>query len=255
LRRGRAGVERSDVVKHSQDDCARLERLLARMEDASGAPAHRADPTDALTPDDLAWAEAHVDACVRCAAGASSDAALVAGALRSAADALPDEGFFAERRAAILAAITAQDVAPAPAPAAMPARRLVAARSTADAAQREPRVARRARRFAPRRRSALPFAVAAMLVVGLTSALLLSRREPELARGPGAAGDAVVAVAPLEESRSIDDADDSWLVASNDLFAAELAEPAESAVDPLAALSDEELDEIEDVFLAAPGWS
>jgi len=27
-------VERGEVVKHSQDDCARLERLLARMDDA-----------------------------------------------------------------------------------------------------------------------------------------------------------------------------------------------------------------------------
>lgn len=243
-------------MKHSQDDCARLEHLLARMEDASGAPAHRADPTDALTPDDLAWAEAHVDACPRCAATASSDAALVARALRSAADDLPGDDFFAARRASILAAIAAEDVAasPARAPARRPAARLVATRSTSAGAERRPRVARRAPRFAWRR-AALPAAVAAVLVGGLATALLLSTRQPEVARGPSAAGGAMVAVAPLEESRSIGEADDSWLVASNDLFAAELAEPAESAVDPLAALSDEELDEIEAVFLAAPGWS
>ena len=48
------------------------------------------------------------------------------------------------------------------------------------------------------------------------------------------------------------DLDDAWVVASNDLLGLDTAASRERS---LPALSDEELDEVEGVFVSMPGWS
>ena len=223
------------------DDCARLERLLARMDEAAGAPAHRADPTDALAPGELAWAAAHAETCPHCAATAAAAVALVAATLREDEAALPDDAFFAARRGAILAAIRSEG-----APAAevdRPAPRLVASRPAARTADRALRRAHSPITRAARRRVLLPAALAACIVLAVTTALLRP--------GDDAGGVATAPIADLDPAE-IAGAEDAWVVASNDLFVAALAS---SGDDSLGALSDEELAEIEDVFLATPGWS
>jgi hypothetical protein len=218
------------------------------MDDASGAPAPRADPTDALTPGELAWADAHVGGCPRCAATAAVDVALVAAALREDEVALPDDEFFAARRGAILAAIRSQE---APVTVAdRPAPRLVAARPAARSAERAQRAGRApAASGRSRRRVVLPAALAACLVLGLAAALL--RAGGDTGAGPGVEPGGAVATAELDPAE-LAIADDVWVVASNDLFVAALAATGD---DPLSALSDEELEEIEEVFLSTPGWS
>lgn len=239
-------------MNHSQDDCARLERLLARMDDAAGAPAHRADPTDALIPDELAWAAAHVDGCPHCASLAASAATLVGGALRALDDAIPGDDFFAARRASILAAIVASDAPAHASPRSAPY--LVAARPAdrvADPGRR--RSAAPPPRLRLRRRRVVPAAVAALLVIGLATVLLRPAREVPLEGDAPATSAEVLAVVTDADVSTTDEGDDAWLVASNDLFVAALAAPGDA--DPLASLSDEELEEIEDVFLATAGWS
>lgn len=237
-------------MEYPAEDCARLERLLARMDEAARAPAHRADPADALTPGELAWAAAHTETCPHCAATAAAAVALVAPVLREHEVELPGDEFFVARRTAILATIRAE-AAPG-AEAGHPAPRLVASRPAARTAGRAQRGAHGPSASRARRRFVLPAALAACVVLAVATALL--RPADDAGGGRGVAADGGVATAPIAglDPAEIAGAEDAWVVANNDLFVAALAS---SGDDSLGALSDEELAEIEDVFLATPGWS
>jgi hypothetical protein len=240
-----------------RDDCARCRSLLARMDDVA-THARAGDPSSALDAHDLAWLAAHIDACAACGAEHAFVASL--GALREEVAELPGEEFFAERRAALLDAIRAADdggVVGAGAPAGRdrsdPARGATAA--TRPALRALPgNAARDARGPRPlRRRSVwrplLPALAAGLAIVAVLGALRARAPQRDAAE-----------VAVLEQVPSGDDlaalaaesADDSWVIASSDPFALALSSTAGPALDEL---SDEDLDEIEAVFVPSPGWS
>ena len=242
-----------------RDDCARCRSLLARMDDVA-THARAGDPSSALDPHDLAWLAAHLDACDACGAEPACVASL--GALRDEAEELPGEEFFAARRAALLDAIRADDggVVGAGAPAALdrnaPARSGAAAsrpalRAVPGNAGRDVRGPRPVRRRSVWR-PLLPALAAGLAIVAVLGALRARAPQRDVAE--------VADVAVVEQVPSGDDlaalaaesADDSWVIAGSDPFALALSSTSDPALDEL---SDEDLDEIEAVFVPSPGWS
>ena len=222
-----------------RQDCTRLARLLARMDELPDA----SDPSDALTPDELDWAATHLDRCPRCQRADDAAAAPLLAALREGSDLdLPADDVFAESRAAVLGAIHAASTAG----------------ETAESGRRSPRAgvsrppaAAPARRMA-RRWRAVAGALAAGLVLVVAGALL--RAPDERLAANSARPAAQDAETPADEDLgAIVADDDAWVVASNDLLGLDPSPP--SGDRSLPALSDEELDEVEGVFVSMPGWS
>jgi hypothetical protein len=226
------------VPTDDRQDCARLERLLTRMDEIADA----SDPSDALTPDELEWAATHLDRCARCARADDAAAAPLLAALRAGSDLdLPADDVFAESRAAVLGTILAGSTAGAV--------RESGRRSPRSGALRPPAAAP-ARRTA-RSWRAVAGALAAGLVLLVAGALLRAPDERLAAKfARPAAQDA--AIPTDEDLGAIVADDDAWVVASNDLLGLDNPPAGDRS---LPALSDEELDEVEGVFVSMPGWS
>jgi hypothetical protein len=231
------------------DGCERCRILLARMDDAS-ARRPDDDPSATLGADDLAWLAAHLESCDACAPDAALVAALGA-LLTDDARATPDEAFFAARRASLLDVIRASDAdridggvvgagAPVARIAARPALRAIAGTGARAGRSRHP----------VRRRSVwrpLVPALAAGLAVVVALGMLLSRSPRPETTGVAevASGDPVAVV-------DAHAADDSWVIVDDDLFEVALSSTSDPAFDEL---SDDDLEEIEGVFVPGPGWS
>ena len=236
---------------HPREECARCRTLLARMDHASARGAD--DPGASLGADDLAWLAEHLESCDACAPDAS-DVASLGALLRDDAAELPGEAFFADRRASLLDTIRAEDeargatldggVVGAGALAARTTTRpaLRAIPGTGARAGRGPRPVRRRSVWRP----LLP-ALAAGLAIVVALGMLLSRspRPETLEVAEVASGDLVAVV-------DADAADDTWVIEGNDLFEVALSSTSDPALDEL---SDDDLEEIEGVFVPSPGWS
>lgn len=234
-----------------RDGCARARSLLARMDDASR---HRRgdDPSVVLGESDLTWLAAHLESCDACAPEAALVAALGA-LLRDDAAELPDEAFFVAQRATVLDAIRASEAVAsdggvvgggAPArTATRPALRAIPG-TGARAGGRGPRPMRRRSLWRP----LLP-ALAAGLAIAVALGVLRARTPH-----PQGADVAAVEVASVDlvAAADADSADDSWVVADDDLFEVALSSTSDPALDEL---SDDDLEEIEGVFVPSPGWS
>lgn len=233
-----------------RDGCARCRGLLARMDDAS---AHGVgdDPSAVLGADDLAWLAAHLESCGACAPDASDVASLGTLLQDDAAD-LPDAEFFAARRAALLDALEAPDdarvatldggVVGAGKPAVRTRPVLRAIPGTGTRAGRGPRPVRRRSLWRP----LLPALAAGLAVVAALGLLLSRSPRPEGTQVAVVEGGDLVAVVDA------DAADDTWVIEGSDLFEVALSSTSDPAVDEL---SEDELEEIEGVFVPSPGWS
>jgi hypothetical protein len=240
------------TTRPPRKDCARSRSLLARMDEASAH--HVDDPGTVLGADDLAWLAEHLESCDACAPDAAVVASLGPLLDDDAAD-LPGDAFFATRRAVLLDAIRASGDAPgatlrdggvvgAGAPAARIATRPVlrAIPGTGARAGRGPRPVRRRSLWRP----FLPVLAAGLAIVVALGALLSRSPRPETtAVAEVASGDLVAVV-------DADAADDSWLIEDDDLFEVALSSTSDPALDEL---SNDDLEEIEGVFVPSPGWS
>lgn len=233
-----------------RDDCARCRSLLARMDDASARGID--DPSTVLVDGDLLWLAAHLESCDACAPGASDVASLEALLHDDAAD-LPDATFFASRRASLLDALRAEGdargatldggVVGGGAPVARAATRpaLRAIPGTGARAGHGPRPVRRRSVWRP----LLPVLAAGLAVVVALGLLLSRSPRPQATELAEVASGDVVDV-------DADAGDDSWVIEGNDLFEVALSSTSDPALDEP---SDDDLEEIEGVFVPSPGWS
>lgn len=240
--------------------CSRCRHLLDRLDDASARGVD--DPTTALPGDDVAWLARHLESCAACAPEQAAIAALGT-MLQDEIAAQPDEAFFAARRAVLVDTIRASDAANdggvvgAGAPARVATRPTLRAIPGTGAA--------RGTRQAPPRSIWRPVrpvlsAIAAGVVIAIALGVLRARTQR-----PSAADVAAVEVASVELMAAIDadSADDSWVVASTDPFELALSSTSDPSLDEtrddgleeINAEIDDEIEEIEGVFLPSPGWS
>lgn len=236
-------------MNDDNEQCARLTRLLARMDEGYAAAGREAAPAGALLPDEIAWAAAHLDRCPRCAAIADDTMTPPLDALRAldAADA-PSDAFFAAQRDALMAVIRAAPEVASLREVLAPKRAPV--RAAGHAAERAAGVRPVVAPGGARQRVVLWTALAAGVVLLITSALLRTDQD-QLAEVISPPTIEVAGLLPATGAAALADAEDAWLVASNDSLVVEV--PAGER--PLAGLSDDELDEIEGVFVSVPGWS
>lgn len=268
-----------------RDDCARAKALLARLDAAAAGGGD--EPGAVLAEVELDWLAAHLESCPACAPAPQLLASL-GDALQPAASELPDDTFFATRRASLLDAIRATDVDQgARAVDANVAAAVTHAARTADAAGAvEPargaaardggvvgagtpaRGATRpvlravpgsgtrtgARGPRPARRRSLWRPLLPALAAGLAIVVALGVLRARTQRPGDADVAAIVEVASGDLVAVVDDGagDDSWVVQSDDLFEVALSSTSDPALDEL---SDDDLDEIEGVFVPSPGWS
>lgn len=204
--------------------------MLARMSDAEAAGR---DPEAALSAPEAEWVAAHLDACPACSLAGDPAAASLLGALRALGEAdAPDDAFFAERRAAIMARVL-----------------------ETDAAGRTSRGRRQGVERAATRRRWMPVALALAAGLALVLATTL-RRAPGPERPAVAPQDASEVEVELPDAGALPDvaAEDVWAAAGDDPLL-ELATATDRSLRDLRDLTDEELDEIEGLLLSVPGWS
>ena len=221
-------------MSRNLQECERAAQLFARMDP---------DPADVPSPDEIEWLAQHLERCTSCSLADAATGLLLA-SLRSLDDPseTPDEQVFAVRREAILAAIQAE---------AEPERGGAGAqregRRSGDRAQRvgAAHPYGSARRWLP---AVLAFAAGIALVVTVAGL----RERQRLARDDAAVRRETPEVVAGLDVAELADADDAWVLASGEVMTIEL--PA-SGSRPFGELSDEELDEIEGVFVSVPGWS
>lgn len=242
----------------TDEGCVRLARLLGEADEAA-ARAPGEDPLARLRTDDLEWAAAHLDRCTVCSLRDDAAVGALLAALRSTnAAPLPDDTFFAGQRGAIMDVVRAEGAAGGRTVAAtLPTRRIP--------------LAWPANRVG---RTAAGLALAAGVVLALAAVLVSQRlrvdervvrvaapeasqvaaipREPRTGRPDAAAGTADRTAEPSRDPAALAASEDAWLVASSGFLAVERPGPNERS---LRSLSDDELDEIEGVFLSDPGWS
>jgi len=220
-----------------RDDCGRAARLLALLD----APARderddHDDPAAALPADDCEWLAQHLDACPSCSVADDAAVAPLFAALRAVDRAdVPDEASFAAQRRSILATIGVEPPAP-PSP-------VLRLRGRASEQSR------------PRR--ALWIATGAALAASLAALLTLPEwRDRDLTLERATVGvpppaTEIASVVGAMDVAQLADAEDAWVVASNALD----LDAGDGRGQELGALTDDELDEIEGVFVSVPGWS
>lgn len=226
----------TSTTRPDRDECARAARLLARLDAA--ADEHRDDPAASLSEADSEWLARHLDACASCARADHEAVAPLLDVLRALDRAdVPDDLFLAARRREILSAIGVEPSEPAP------------RRAWPSHAARQ---AQRRRRTVWAAVGALAASIALLLAVPRWRDQGVEVARPPVGVPPPAT-EATSLVASLDPAE-LATADDAWLVASSNFLGLELDDPRERDRE-LNQLTDEELDEIEGVFVSVQGWS